>query len=697
MIISKVSTSMEFHNRDAAFASPLPASFTFSRLAATHSCIFQCETSWSRHVNGNSCSNNGPISDCQCDHVTSAGSKSCEAPQSQRMSTQIPIWDSQCSAPRTARIEKHSEVLGRPFQYPHRDDQLECGKGSGHYMAYNLSPMDFSSSRPKLTNAKLLPPASILSPNCDPNEPARKSVVSCPSTASFLAAAGLQDLYPPRPRSAGNAHAHDTGEVSNPALSCSERGLACKDTSCGWRRLHNCPGSKQLRPRAGRALFARPGPDWDDQQAQPWCFISSSNAGTVCSDQPITPLQKSDLRSETSSSEESVEQAVTAPRICRRHAMLTSVQQLTTVSSPSKPRLIIISPRTPTSKSRSLRPTTPLECCAELVPAFNPDTPPKTPDAANRIKANEHPTYSMVGKYGYGSLDSKIGFPITPPNLRVPTPSDEFTPSCLRKRPRWGQSTTAHYDPSTTWILQELEVLLADFPRTVLRIQSPVIQRIRSFISNPPIVERSPVGQQSATALHSRYSPHRPVANPGGSTRKAGLDHPPQRTRASRNIQADPTMFALRTVFPRARSNHLDSLHATYLALHYVASLPSSAASASDATASPFNTSREHSRSSSVVSNVPSKARAMLGLEPPVQISPLLPLAAKSRIRASSRELHPGLKARLEDVELVLETSVRKILVEIEGRSLATPNGALVRAVGEIIRMGEQRSSARAS
>ncbi|KAL9017385.1 MAG: hypothetical protein Q9185_005263 [Variospora sp. 1 TL-2023] len=255
-------------------------------------------------------------------------------------------------------------------------------------------------------------------------------------------------------------------------------------------------------------------------------------------------------------------------------------------------------------------------------------------------------------------------------------------------------------DPSIAWVLQELEVLLADFPMTLLRIQSPVIQRIRSSIPIPPVAERSPVRHRSVTASHSHYSLCRPGADPYAGIPNAHSDHPPQQTRALRSPQANPTIVALRAVFPSARGYHLDSLYATYLALHYVVSLPTSdfaAASALNATASPPITSAKHSRSSSMVSNVPSKARAMLGLESAVQISPMVQSPAESWFRASTPELDRGLKIRLENVELLLETSVRKILVEIEGRSLGPVDGALVRALGEIIRMGEQRSSARAS
>ncbi|KAL8664493.1 MAG: hypothetical protein Q9202_003043 [Teloschistes flavicans] len=158
-------------------------------------------------------------------------------------------------------------------------------------------------------------------------------------------------------------------------------------------------------------------------------------------------------------------------------------------------------------------------------------------------------------------------------------------------------------------------------------------------------------------------------------------------------------MFALRTIFPNARPHHLDSLQATYLALHYVIDIPpmdSSTASTSETAASQFSTVAKHSRSSSIVPDIPSKARAMLGLNSPLPSPTPLPSPAMSWFRASSYELDSGTKTRLENVQLLLEASVKKTLVEIEGRPLEKEDGAMIRAVSEVIKMGERRSSAQA-
>lgn len=374
----------------------------------------------------------------------------------------------------------------------------------------------------------------------------------------------------------------------------------------------------------------------------------------------------------------------------------SSSQHVTTVMSPSKARLITISPRTPSSKTSS-----PADRPA-LVSAFSPDTPSETPHVTNRTRRNNEVNDILTSppgnEYVAGSLDTTINNPVTPPSSLVPTPCNEAGPSaCLRRHSRWVQSTMTQLDSLTAWILQELEVVLADFPRTTLRLNSPVIEGIRSTISTSAIPERT-TRNRSSTAPHSRYSLFKPVTTKiVGTQSPIERDPTPQSHPALRNAHPNPAALALRAVFPNARPHHLDSLHATYIALHYTINLPSlklTATPASDAAASPDTASPKHSRSSSVASSIPAKARAMLGLDSPIPLSPSSssPSPAKSWFRVSTPELDPEVKMRLENVEILLESSIRKILVEIEGRPLGKQDDALVRAVGELIKLGENRS-----
>lgn len=690
-------------------ASALPVFFTFSRLGASDSSIYQCETSWFRDAHGSSDRIPDPRVDDRYGYIGTPDSKICWDHQNQLMSTATPSRCSHCSIPHAARfVDKPSTWTVRPLQHTLTNIRSQNAQASAYRLAYELPPPLASSTESELTacyvshtRGKLLPPINLTSQVHTPIATAPKSLAARFPNGYSPTAVGLRDEHDAPPWGFEDIPAPSNGIALGPVSSDIERRLACTDIACGERSLHKVSGSRELRRQAGWAAVGTCGPDGTDEPTHSYSDTSSSNPEEARCEHPITPPRKPRLWIGASSSEESVKEAVLAPMIFARDVWLTLFQQLTTGTSPSKPRLITISP---SSKTKPLQPTTPLECRPALVSAFSPDTPPsppETPDVANRIDVDEDPTCPTVERHGRGSSNSKIYYPITPPDSRVPTPFDKLTSSsCFRKRPRWGQPTMTQLDPATAWILQELEVLLADFPMTALRLNSPVVQRIRSATSAPPVPAKNPDRHRSFTAPHSRYSPYRPVMNFSASAPSPRQDHASsQPSRSSRSTHPDPTAFALRTVFPSARPHHLDSLHASFLALHYVVDFPSSefsAASASEPAASPYTmTSTRHSRSSSMVSNVPPKARAMLGLESPVETSPSLPSPTKSWFRASTPELDPELRMRLENVGLLLEASVRKILVEIEGRSFGKQDDALVRAVGEVIKMGEGKSRAR--
>ncbi len=345
-------------------------------------------------------------------------------------------------------------------------------------------------------------------------------------------------------------------------------------------------------------------------------------------------------------------------------------------------------------KDQLYQPATRFECWPALVSAFSPDTPPETPDIVNQINVCEDPKRPTVEKHVHRGLDSKSYYPITPSTSCGPTPFDRLTTSSCSGNLRWDHPTMTQFDPATAWILQELEVRLRDFPMAALRLNSSVIERIRSKTLGPPYHDSNTARRQSSTAPHSRYSPYKPVVDTSVTASSLRQHDASQVTQSSHGIDPDPTAFALQNVFPSARPHHLESLHATYLAFHYVVSLPSSelaAVSASESVTTSYATSAEHSRSSSIISNVPPKVRAMLGLESPAQASTLLPSPAKSWFRASTPEFDPELRKRLESVEVLLEDSVRRFLVDVQGRSLRKQDDALVRAVGEIVKLGERR------
>ena len=363
-------------------------------------------------------------------------------------------------------------------------------------------------------------------------------------------------------------------------------------------------------------------------------------------------------------------------------------QQLTTVTSPLKPRLITISPRTPSSNASS-QPISPQDCGRALVSAFSPISPTEseTPEVANQIEVDDdHPIFSKHGKQGLGTLVETISYPITPPTSRVPTPIGTTTPLCLRTGSRCVQPSMTHLDHSTEWILQELETLMARFPATSLRLNSPVVKRIRST-SSASMVPDTASRHRSITAPHSRFSPYRPLTS-----------HPTTPQVSSQSAPSSPTNLkpnALRIVFPTAPIHSLESLQATFLAFHYISDFPfpdQVPSSVRESARSSYIPSAKPSRSSSLLFNIPSKAREMLGLvDSPTQA--LMPVASQGRswFHSHSSEPDSELMTRLENLKLLLESSVRRILVDIEGRALEKRDDVLVRAVGEVVRLGERK------
>ncbi|KAL8998863.1 MAG: hypothetical protein Q9169_002201 [Polycauliona sp. 2 TL-2023] len=463
--------------------------------------------------------------------------------------------------------------------------------------------------------------------------------------------------------------------------------------------LHKSSGSRELRQRArwppsGTLDFPQ-----TVKKVQSYRPTGSPGNQSIDHEQPSTPRGRPRSWIEVSNNEDSLEEAVIESPL-RPIPVLICVQQVTTVTSRSKPRLVTISPRRPFSRKITSQPTTPLNTPPALVSVFSPDTPPETPDVADPSD-NDAPRCQNTMEQRLASLDTTISHPFTPPSSRIPTPlgdCDKITRSasaaCLQDHSCWVPPTMAQLDPSIAWILQELEALLAQFPMIALRLHSPVIKRLRA-ITKGVSVAHTPARHRSPTAAHSRYSPYRPLSSHPLSPQSSPGPNSPFPA-----PQADPTAFALRAIFPQARPHQLDSLQATYLASHFIANIPSSdfaMASASDVAASPFIASIKHSRSSSLISDIPPKARAMLGLDSPVQSPPPFassPSPAVSWYRATSPELESDVKVRLENVELLLETYVRKILVEIEGRPLGRADDALVRAVGEVVKMGERNTGA---
>ena len=636
--------------RPPPHSSVLPVSLVFSRLGGASSSFYHCEPTWPRDVYHEQ--NNAPQASFDYVHVVPP-------------SNTLPSYKGGLGSCPTASC---------PYPHPMA---CQAPNHSTPSPAELLPPIDLATQPASHLLQRLKPPGAL--PLVEP--------------ASLLLEDSLTS--PPNP---DYSFAEDCFLEARSPSPCPPRSSGRPDPVSRQPLLHRSSGSRELRQRAGWPQHGSPNFPQAAKKVQCYRPTGSPDNDSIDHWQPSTPPRKPKSWIKALSNDESVEEAVPAPFV-PPVPVLTSSQQMTTVTSPSKPRLVTISPRGESSRKLSSQPITPLSTSQALVSAFSPDTPPETPHVADRSDKVSGPTRQNVTEQRLASLHGKISYPFTPPNSRIPTPFDDFdkitqsASTCLQEHSCWGTPTMTQLDPSTAWILQELELLLADFPLTALRLQSPVIKRLRAQTSGVSMADPS-AGNPCSTAPYSRYSPYRPLASHPMSPQLLlprdqswGATFPPP------VAQADPTSIALRTIFPQARPHHLDSIQATYVALQFVVNLPSSGfavASPSDATASPPTTSVKHSRSSSIASSIPRKARAMLGLDSPVRSPSPLASPAVSWYRASSPELDLDVKARLENVELLLETSVRRLLVEIEGRPLGKADDALIRAVGEVIKMGER-------
>ena len=677
-------------------SSVLPISLVFSQLAGVNSSYYHCEPTRSRDIHSERIN----------DPMTSFDFVQLGPP-----SISLPTYQDEIASQRTA-----SRPCSYPVPYPVPNCSAysavappcshACGSQTQHHEAH----------LPTAQSLKEIPPSLFLSTgqgNADSS--LRPELLPAFDLASRHSRYSLRNLkpqgaHPPfRPASllpegsgAPPLHldydsAQDAVTIKSPST-CLPSCLDRPPFTSRQRWLHRSPGSLGLRIQARWQLDGPRDIPLDTKTVETYRPTGSPDYANVGYGQPITPPRKPKFWIEASSNEESVEEAACNPFVWKA-PLLTAFQQVTTVTSPSKPRLVTISPRRPCSPKISSQPMTPIRTPWALVSAFSPDTPPETPDVADLSKDDAGPTYQSVTEQRLGSLDTKISEPLTPPNSRIPTPLDKFdkithsASECLQDHACWPPPTMTKLDPWTTWILQELEVLLADFPTSALRLNSPVIERLRAMTSGVSVAD-TPARQDFSRAPHSRFSPYQPTTSPQSMLHG---DRSPRASNPSPASQADTTAFALQKIFPQARPHHLESLQATYLAFQFIGNLPSSEfamASTSGVAASPFTSSIRHSRSSSLASNIPAKARAMLGLHSPVQSPASVPSPAVSWYRANSPELNSDVKMRLENVEILLETCVRRMLIEIEGRRLGRADDALFRAVGEVIKMGERKTAA---
>ena len=347
--------------------------------------------------------------------------------------------------------------------------------------------------------------------------------------------------------------------------------------------------------------------------------------------------------------------------------MLNSVKQATTVSSsPSKPRMVFIPRRCVTMKpaqpeppigpeweSSAMIPDTAPESAISLgIDDFEGQKQEKQQQAFQRIKARKTwgtTTTNPATTVRHTAPISRPGNPIPPPTL-LPPPSE-----------------------TTTQILFDLDIMLNN--NASLHLSSPVIQKIR--LPSAPTKQRRtpptiPLSRFSTSKPPPRsFSTQAPTTTPTSASSAAHIT-----TQMSFYPKPNRALRILRTIFPHAATSLLSTLHATHLALHYVdnISLPPQ-----------HNPSWEHGID---ISYIPSKARAILGLQMPGLRAPLPSHWVKPHGEGM------GLRERIEKVKGGLRRELGRVLRECVGCDLGfVVEEVMVRAVGDIIRLVEQREA----
>lgn len=381
--------------------------------------------------------------------------------------------------------------------------------------------------------------------------------------------------------------------------------------------------------------------------------------------------------------------------------------------SPTKPRVISISRRC--SSGTPPQQASPVAWDSQqLWSRSKPVTPPETPRGSITLGKSS----SGIGIQGHtASRAWQVGYPHTPPNSRVSTPRTRSTVRRITSLPSTGPRlrpsppSNPPLDPCSDrvdLIMGELEATVNNYPTARLYLDSPVVQYIRLLRSSDSGSLRSPSTPRS-TAPHSRYSVFKPLSShpvTPQSTRSYGgvqsrdsapevgvssMKPSPKVLAQSPPLESKPTMSALRIIFPQAPAALLDSLHATYLALNYISSLPIT---------SPITPSEHPSTPSSKpsirsLSSIPPKALATLGIQTPHLSAKRTswlrstPPSVEEEDTSSANEIIGALVDRRQNMQISLRILVRGLLGEIEGRRLTKRDESLVRAVGEVVRCGE--------
>ena len=301
-----------------------------------------------------------------------------------------------------------------------------------------------------------------------------------------------------------------------------------------------------------------------------------------------------------------------------------------------------------------------------------PDTPPPTPASSQSMVGLGIKSAAADWKYdeAYRRIKARPTWTQTPPSSNLSSTgtvrcvAPERTTPTRAGTPRPTASPQSQLSELTSWIITELEASVASEPQVNLQLDSPVILQL----CLPAGQRRVPKKTASTLPLGCYSNFNGPLSShPTHSSGKLPLHV------ASPQVSPIPVtnliMRSLHDIFPYAASQVLSSLQAIYLALHYVAAIrPPSPSSCS-------------SPSSHSMPYIPSKARAMLGLQTPTT-RPSLPASWTQPETQRWR-------ARIEDLECKLSSEAMRVVRICQGSRLGKDE-SLVRAVGQVINLRQE-------
>lgn len=349
--------------------------------------------------------------------------------------------------------------------------------------------------------------------------------------------------------------------------------------------------------------------------------------------------------------------------------MIQEAHAVTIRTSPSKPQVVSTSSHRP---AINLCETMMTVCPDRGHSIPYPDTPPPTPASSQSMVGLGIESAAADWKYdeAYKRIKARPTWTQTSPSSNPSLTgtarrvAPERTPPLRAGTPKPTASTQPQLSELTSWIITELEASVASEPHVNLQLDSPVILQLCL-----PAGQRRVPKKTISTLPLSRYSNFNgPLSS--HPTHPSGKLPPHVNTLQASSIPFTTLiMRSLHDIFPHAASQVLSSLQAIYLALHYVTAIRQPSPSSSS------------SPSSHSMPYIPSKARAMLGLQTPTT-RPGLPASW-------TRPETQGWRARLEDLECKLSNEAVRVVRVCQGSHL-DKDESLVKAIGQVITLGQE-------